>query len=172
VSKHIRAFQPRAIFFAGLDPAAAVPYFRPMARPDPALLDPARYPFSRPIDPRFGDLDVNAHVNNVAIASFFEDVRVRFSQANGFKTSSSGLPTMVASVAIEYLGEAYYPDALEVHSAIERLGRTSHTIVQLIVQGTTTVAFARSVMVAVGDAGPAVLSEDFVRNAQTWMLRP
>jgi acyl-CoA thioester hydrolase len=143
-----------------------------MARPDPALLDPARYPFSRPIEPRFGDLDVNAHINNVAIASFLEDARVRFAQANGFKAFSPDLATMIASIAIEYLAEAHYPRPLEVHSGIDRLGRTSHTVAQLLVQGTTTIAFARTVVVAVGDAGPAVLSEDFVRNAQAWMLRP
>jgi acyl-CoA thioester hydrolase len=161
-----------AIFTAGLDPVAPVPYFRPMARPDPALLDAARYPFSRPIDPRFSDLDVNRHINNVAIASFLEDVRVRFSQANGFMASSPGLAMMIASIAIEYLAEARYPDPLEVHSAIERLGRSSHAVVQLIVQGTTTVAFARTVVVAVGDAGAVVLSEDFMRDSQPWMLRP
>ena len=36
-----------------------------MAKPDPALLNPARYPFTTTIEPRFGDLDVNLHVNKV-----------------------------------------------------------------------------------------------------------
>jgi acyl-CoA thioester hydrolase len=172
VTKRIGTCQPSAIFAAGLDPAAAVPYFRPMARPDPALLDTARYPFSRPIEPRFGDLDVNGHINNVAIAGLFEDTRIRFARANGFHASVHGLATMIASLAIEYLGEGYYPDTLVVHNAVERLGRTSHSVIQLIVQGATTVAFARTVIVAVGDAGPATLSDDFVRDAGQWMLRP
>ncbi|MCJ2182224.1 acyl-CoA thioesterase [Novosphingobium sp. 1949] len=120
-----------------------------MAKPDPDLLDPTRYPHSIPIAPRFADLDPNRHINNVAMAAYLEDARVRFYDAIGIRHLLRDTNVMIVSLAIEYLGEAQYPAALEVHSAIERLGRTSLTLVHLLRQEGRLVAFARCVMVAV-----------------------
>lgn len=143
-----------------------------MPKPDPSLLDPARYPFSYPIAPRYGDLDPNGHINNVAITGFLEDARVRFYAVNGYREATDGLATMIVSLAIEYLGEGHHPDTLTVHTALDTLGRTSHTVAQMIVQGETTVAFARTVVVAVGEGRAAALPEAFADQARPWMLRP
>lgn len=142
-----------------------------MAKPDPALLGAARYPFSCRIEPRFGDLDLNMHINNVAMAGILEDARIRlFREAGGHKYMA-GLSTMVASIAIDYLAETHYPDPITVHCALERIGRSSQTIVQLVTQGETPVVFARTVLVMVGLDGPAALTEDYVENAGQWILR-
>jgi len=143
-----------------------------MPRPDPALLQPQRYPFSSDIEMRFGDLDVNMHINNVAIAGYFEDSRVRFHHACGYRDGLAGLASMIASIAIEYLGEAHYPEPVTVHCALEDTGRTSHRLVQLAMQESRLVAFARSTMVAVGKDGPAPLPPEFTRQADRWRLRP
>jgi acyl-CoA thioester hydrolase len=143
-----------------------------MAKPDPALLDPARYPFSSTIEPRFGDLDLNLHINNVAMAGFLEDGRVRFHRESGYRDGLAGLSSMVASVAIEYLGEALYPDSLTVHCAVEDIGRSSHRLIQLVTQGARSVAFGRSVLVTVGSDGPAPLPASFADQAERWRLRP
>lgn len=142
-----------------------------MPKPDPALLDTARYPFSCPIEPRFGDLDVNMHINNVAMAGFLEDGRVRFHRRSGYREGLVGLSSMVASVAIEYLGQGHYPDALTVHCAVEDIGRTSHRLVQLVTQDGRIVAFARSTMVTVGKDGPAPLPATFGDRIEQWKLR-
>jgi acyl-CoA thioester hydrolase len=143
-----------------------------MAKPDPALLDPARYPFSSAIEPRFGDLDLNLHINNVAMAGFLEDGRVRFHRKCGYRDGLAGLSSMIASVAIEYLREALYPDPLTAYCAVEDIGRSSHHLVQLVMQGDHPVAFARSVLVTVGSDGPAPLPAPFADQAQDWRLRP
>lgn len=142
-----------------------------MARPDPALLDPARYPFSCNIQPRFGDLDVNMHVNNVAMAGMLEDARVRFHRQAGHRARLAGISTMVASIAIEYLGETSYPDDIAIACAVEHVGRTSHRVVQMAMQDERPLVFARTVVVAVGPEGPYPLPDDFVLTAQSWMLR-
>ncbi|MCJ2187506.1 acyl-CoA thioesterase [Novosphingobium beihaiensis] len=143
-----------------------------MAKPDPALLDIARYPFTCTIDPRFGDLDVNMHVNNVAMAGMLEDARVRFGRRTGYSKMVPGTATMVASIAIEYLGEGNYPDPIEIGSALERVGRTSQQIVQTVTQGGKLLAFARTIIVTVGPDGPSPLPEAFTAAAEPWMLRP
>lgn len=140
-----------------------------MPKPDPALLEPSRYPYCCTIEPRFGDLDPNRHINNVAMASYLEDARVRFYSAAGFETHLRGLSVMIVSLNIEYLGEAHYPQPLEIHCAIERVGRTSLTLVHVVRQGGRDVAFARCVMVAVNGRGETETVPLALENA---MLRP
>lgn len=144
-----------------------------MAKPDPALLKPSRYPYSCVIDPRFGDLDVNLHINNVAIAGYLEDGRVRFHRASRYREGLQvGLASMVASLTIEYLGEGHYPDPVRIYSAVETVGRTSHGIIQLITQGERIIAFSRSVMVAMGKEGPEPIPPVFLENIEAWKLLP
>lgn len=142
-----------------------------MAKPDPALLDSRRYPFSCAIETRFGDLDFYMHINNVAMAGLIEEARARFNRHAGHGEALGGLATRIASVAIEYLGEGRYPDPLTAHAAIEGVGRSSHQLLQLIVQGETPIAFARVTMVAVDENGPAPLPAAFADRVAPWTLR-
>ncbi|WP_067732180.1 acyl-CoA thioesterase [Novosphingobium naphthalenivorans] len=143
-----------------------------MAKPDPALLDLSRYPFTCMIEPRFGDLDVNMHVNNVAMAGIIEDARVRFSLRTGYAAMMPDIATMVASMAIEYIGETGYPDPVEVGCALEGIGRSSQQIVQVVTQHGKPLVFARTIVVTVGPDGPCALPDAFAVAAEPWMLRP
>lgn len=143
-----------------------------MPKPDPALLDPARYPYHLDVPTRFGDLDTNNHINNVAMSGMFEDARVRFHLVNGYMASLGPRKTMIASFAIDYLGQAYFPDPLEFHVGVEAMGRTSHTIVQLALQHGQPVALARSIVVCTLDGRPDPLPEDVSAGIRQWLLRP
>lgn len=132
-----------------------------MAKPDPALLDPARYPFHHVITTRFADVDPNRHLNNVALAAMMEDARVRFFQGLGLRAKAGERRAMVASFAIEYLAEGHFPEPVEAYCGIEGVGRSSWTVAQLLVQSDRVVAFARSVIVAIADDRPTPLPEDF-----------
>ncbi|MBT0668877.1 acyl-CoA thioesterase [Novosphingobium profundi] len=140
-----------------------------MAKPDPRLLDAARYPFHCEIAPRFADLDLNHHVNNVAIAAYVEDARVRFYRASGLRAQFAGLSTMVVSLNIEYLRETDYPAPVSVYCALERLGTTSMTMVHVLTQDGAAVAFSRCVTVAVNGEGKTV---PLPEGLDDWMLRP
>lgn len=143
-----------------------------MAKPDPALLDIARYPFHVSMQTRFGDLDVNMHVNNVALIGILEDSRVRFHAASGFHIAMDGWTAMVASLTIEYLAQMYYPEPLDVHCGAASFGRTSYRINQLVTQGERVVAFADAVMVCVRDGKGFPIPDSFRTSAQTWRLLP
>ena len=105
-----------------------------MARPDPAQLDPARYPFGNAVTTRFADLDPNGHINNVAMAAVFEDARLRFLTAVGMPKNTDGARFMVANVTIDYLAQAYYPQGLECHVGVLPGGRSSWSLRQLLLQ--------------------------------------
>lgn len=129
-----------------------------MAKPDPTLLEPGRYPFSCEIAARFADLDLNQHINNVAVAGLFEEGRVRFNAAWGLAHLLDGVGAMIANVAIDYLAQAYYPQPLRGFAAVERIGGSSWTMVQLLLQEERVVAFSRAVLVCVSAEGSAPLS--------------
>ncbi len=144
-----------------------------MARPDPALLNPARYPFRHVITTRFSDMDPNQHLNNVALAAMMEDGRVRFNVGMGMRVALGQRRAMVASMGIEYLSEGHFPGPVEVFCAIEAVGRTSWTIVQVLMQEDRTVAFARSIIVSIADGRPAPVPDDFrAELTGNWGLRP
>ena len=136
-----------------------------MPKPDNALLNPARYPFVHEVTTRFADMDPNQHLSNVAIAALFEDGRVRFAHATGSRRA------MVASVAIEYLDQAFYPDPVTSHVGLERVGRTSWTTVQVLVQNGKVFAFARTVAVCTPDGRPGPIDADLRAGLERMVLR-
>lgn len=142
-----------------------------MARPDAALLDPARYPFAHTITTRFADIDPNQHLNNVALAAMMEDARVRFNMSVGSAIKIGERRAMVASVAMEYLSQGHFPDPVTVHCAVERIGNSSWSVVQLLVQNGRAVAFARSALVAIADDRPTPIAEDYRPVLTQWSLK-
>ena len=145
-----------------------------MAKPDPELLNPARYPFRCEIETRFGDLDVNLHINNVALTGLLEEARVRFHREIGYHTASAAwsMTTMVASLQVDFLGQSHFPEPLEMHVAAARIGRTSYELCQLVSQKSGIVAFARTVLVCMKDNRPFTLPEDYRESVKPWMLMP
>jgi acyl-CoA thioester hydrolase len=141
-----------------------------MPRPDSALLRPQRYRFSHTISTRFADVDPNRHLNNVALAAMMEDARVRFVQSIGIDAQPGERRAMVASFAIEYLAQGYFPAPVTAHCAIENVGRTSWAVVQLLVQDERIVAFARSILVAIDADRPTPVAEDFRARLSEWTL--
>ncbi len=131
----------------------------PMAKPDPALLDPERYRRTVTIATRYADLDTNRHVNNIALGAMFEDARVRFQI--DLADDGAMRSFMVASFSIEYLSQAHYPAPIMFHSAVIAHGRTSITLLQLAVQEGTAVALGTSVMVLTDGTRPIPLPESW-----------
>ena len=142
-----------------------------MARPDAALLDAARYPFAHTITTRFADVDPNQHLNNVALAAMMEDARVRFNMSMGSAVKIGERRAMVASVAMEYLAQGHFPDPVTVHCAVERVGNSSWTVIQLLAQNGRPVAFARSALVAIADDRPTPIAEDYRAILAEWTLK-
>ncbi len=110
---------------------------------------------------------------NVALAAMMEDGRVRFNVGMGMRVALGQRRAMVASMGIEYLSEGHFPGPVEVFCAIEAVGRTSWTIVQVLMQEGRAVAFARSIIVSIADGRPAPVPDDFrAELTGAWSLRP
>lgn len=135
-----------------------------MAKIDPALLRPERYPFQHVITTRFADVDPNRHINNVALAAAFEDGRYRFDVSRRFHEWMEGYRVMIAANHIDYVGEAHYPAPLDLHVGTLAIGRTSWQLACLATQEGRPCAFARATLVATIDGKSAALTAGF-RNA-------
>jgi acyl-CoA thioester hydrolase len=143
-----------------------------MAKPDPSLLDPARYSYSCVVETRYRDLDTNRHINNGAMASLFEEARLRFHRHTGFQKAGAvamgGL--MVASLGVEFLGQSHYPDPLEVHIGFSRMGNSSYDLAQVAHQNGVPVAFCRTTIVSTREGRPCPFTEQHRALAQQWMI--
>ncbi len=132
-----------------------------MAKPEPYRLDPSIYPFRTEITPRFGDLDVNRHINNVAFARYFEEGRVRFQMERRGEIDFPAARGLLVSVGIEYLAEGGYPDPVTVCAGFGDIGRSSWHILLAAFQRDRCIATCDSVLAARTKDGPAELGEQW-----------
>src|SRR3546814_13348672 len=117
-------------------------------------LDAAHYPVRGDFQTRFQDMDVNGHLNNVAIATLFESGRVFLNaQVQPLTERPSNERTMVAAIEINYLAEGDFPDPVHIASGFGRLGGTSWTIIQAMFQNGRAIATSRSEARRVGKVG-------------------
>lgn len=144
-----------------------------MARPDPRLLDPARYPYRSALQPRYQDLDPNGHINNVAAAALFEDVRVRFQLDLGVSLTPAGdaLRTMIVSLGITYIGEMFYPGPIAASIGVLAIGRTSWTLVSLLCQDGRPAALMESTIVGTVNSRPVAMPDGLRAGLEAALIR-
>jgi acyl-CoA thioester hydrolase len=118
---------------------------------DPWRLAVAAYPARHRLATRYGDMDANAHLNNVAIARLVEETRVRTLSALRGDTAVAGpAALMIAHVGIDYLAEGQYPADVEAGLAVTSIGRSSFGLAMGLFQQGRPFALAESVMVHLG----------------------
>jgi acyl-CoA thioester hydrolase len=124
-------------------------------------LDAAAYRQRETIQTRYGDMDANAHLNNVAIARLFEETRVRM-LSRLRRNSEGGDPSsmMIVHVSIDYLAEGQYPDDVEAALAVTDIGRSSFRLGLALFQQGRAIAIADCAMVNLSNRRPAPIGED------------
>ena len=55
---------------------------------DPIRLDIASYPFTMTVAPRFADMDILKHINNLSLAEYHEEARTRDQSMSSLRGSS------------------------------------------------------------------------------------
>ena len=97
---------------------------------------------------RFGDQDALGHVNNVAIASYFEHARCTHLVPH-LRAEASHLSTVLARITIDYVQEMTFPGTVDVGIRITRQGTKSFVIAGGIFRGTSCCATSAATMVFV-----------------------
>ena len=136
------------------------------ARPDPLRLRLECYPYVDEIAVRFADMDVNAHLNNLALESLHENARATMNRQllPGAYRTGPRLRLVTSQNAVHFLAEAHWPGMIQTGAGVGRIGRTSYVAsTGLFVEG-RCIGVCDTVLVLVGDDGPVELPEEF-RNA-------
>ena len=130
------------------------------------------YPWSTTMDTRFADMDINRHLNNVAITRYFEEARIRFNWA---LIKDGGLPArphyLVAHVAVDFLGEGSYPEPVTVTYAVGNIGRSSFRCLMGLFQSGACIALGDTVLVYRGADGPAPLPAHLRARLEAFPLK-
>jgi acyl-CoA thioester hydrolase len=122
-------------------------------KPDPHRLGRASYPYFRRVIARFSDMDAERHLNNVALAAFYEDGRVSFLHELAGEERGKSFRFVIAHIVISYLAEAHYPGDYDVGLGVTRFGRTSFDIGAALFTGERCVGVCDTTQVVLGPHG-------------------
>lgn len=138
-------------------------------KPDPSRLSRAAYPFFRTIPARFGDMDEEGHLNNVALAGFYEEARVSFLRHHLNSKDGHDFRFVIANMNISYLAEAHYPGDYDVGVGVSRIGNSSFGLGAGLFLGNACLGVMDTVQVVIESdkpsAIPAHLREALSRHA-------
>lgn len=123
--------------------------------------DAALYPHSVRVQTRYHDEDRLGHVNNIAVAAYYDEARSQlmrrtFELTNGL----TGVRIVTADVRVSYMGEVFHPGDVEVFSGILRIGNSSWEIGQTMYQSGRCVGVATTVLVQASAAGAGSIAPE------------
>jgi acyl-CoA thioester hydrolase len=140
---------------------------------EPFRLDSERYPLKVRILARYADVDPLWHINNVAIAQYYEEARVSTTMmvmGDRRVASPDGERILIAHQAIDYLREATYPGALEVGIGVLAIGRSSFRYGMAMFQDGACVSVSEAVLVHADAHGPAALPGEYRQRLEGWRI--
>lgn len=144
-----------------------------MTRPSPQRQALDLYPFKVEILARYADVDPLWHINNVAIAQYYEEARVattRRIMGEARIPTGPGLRLLLARQSIDYIREASYPGNLTVGVGVLRIGNSSYTLGMAMFQDGGCVSVSDAVLVVADARGPISLPEAYRERMQALLL--
>lgn len=101
-------------------------------RPSPARLELSNYPVIFDVPTRFGDLDMQGHINNVSFAGLFEDARMRFNMQIRSAASMEDLQPegrfVLVSSNFQFIHEGSYPEPAVIGIGVSKIGNSSYQL--------------------------------------------
>jgi acyl-CoA thioester hydrolase len=136
-------------------------------RPHRSRLLLALYPVAGTVRARYGDMDANGHLNNLALESLHENARaVMNSKAfpGVYDRDSRQLRLVTSQNVVHFLAESHWPATIDTGVGVGRIGRTSFVASSALFIGGACISVCDAVLVAVSDGGPIPIPEHS-RNA-------
>ena len=106
------------------------------------------FPFFTSEKIRFGDIDRQNHVNNLAICSYIECGRVEMREINFPEIARDPANAwLVVHFEISFMASTGYPGAVDVGTAVVHIGNSSYVLGHGVFSGDTCLATARTTTV-------------------------
>lgn len=100
--------------------------------PSTALIERARYRFWRRESFRFTDMDVQGHINSLALGALAENSRTFFMNDVVIPALDNAGMMVVVRTTTTFRHELFFPGEVEIGTAVERLGGSSATFGQAV----------------------------------------
>ena len=142
-------------------------------RPHPMRLRLESYPVVGEIAARYGDMDANGHLNNLALESLHENARATMNRdllPSAYDVSRRRIRLVTSQNAVHFLAEAHWPATIATGAGVGRIGRTSYVASTALFIGGSCIGVCDTVLVALGDDGPVALPDEFRAALQTVLL--
>ena len=131
------------------------------------------YPVLDAIAARFADMDVNGHLNNLALESLHENARATMNRAllpQAYEAGVRRARLVTSQNAVHFLAEAHWPATIQTGAGVGRIGRTSYVAsTGLFIDG-ECIGVCDTVLVLLDDEGPTPLPEPFRAALDTLLL--
>jgi acyl-CoA thioester hydrolase len=115
---------------------------------EPDLTNRATYPYFTTEKIRFGDIDRQNHVNNLAICSYIECSRVEMREVNFPDIARDPANAwLVVHFEVSFKASTGYPGSVDVGTAVLRIGNSSYVLGHGVFSGSTCLATARTTTV-------------------------
>jgi acyl-CoA thioester hydrolase len=99
----------------------------------------------------YADVDSFQHLNNVALARFFEEGRATLNMSvfgvDSVVRPSDSVQLLFASIVIDYVSQGHYPGVVQVGTAISKIGRASFDHIAGLFQDGRCIALCDTVSV-------------------------
>lgn len=133
----------------------------------------ATYPNVDEIAARYGDMDANAHLNNLALESLHENARATMNRqllSRAFDAGGPVLRLVTSHNAVHFLAEAHWPALIHTGAGVGRIGRTSYIAsTGLFIDG-ACIGVCDTVLVLLGDNGPVPIPDEVRAALETMRL--
>jgi acyl-CoA thioester hydrolase len=143
------------------------------ARPHEMRLRLDSYPVVDAVQARYGDMDANGHLNNLALESLHENARATMNRSlfpDIYDVATRRLRLVTSQNAVHFLAEAHWPATIRTGAGVGRIGRTSFVAsTGLFVDG-NCVGVCDTVLVLLGDDGPVPIPDDRLAALETVRL--
>jgi len=131
------------------------------------------YPVVDEIAARYGDMDANGHLNNLALESLHENARATMNRAllpEAYDVGARRIRLVTSQNAVHFLVEAHWPAIIATGAGVGRIGRTSYVAsTGLFIDG-TCIGVCDTVLVALGDDGPVPIPDNLRAALHTVLL--
>ncbi len=96
---------------------------------------------------RYNDCDMLGHVNNAVFSTMLEAGRVHFLIARDDSFTNPGATFVIARLELNYRNEMNWPGDVMIGTRVRKVGGSSLTLEQVIMQGDTCAAESLSILV-------------------------
>lgn len=127
----------------------------------PEWRDLDAYPFRVEVAPRWSDMDMVGHMNNVSLGLIYQEARARFMVAieAALPAGETPIRRVIAEVSIQYLAETHYPAMFSVGCRMGEIGTSSYDMAMGLFQHGRCVGACSTVFVHSAEGRTLPLSD-------------